>query len=81
MANDLISIIHKHECCVHDVLVLNLVELKIQRSVRAKFSVVCCIYFKDSTYGLGSPSQDCQRFVDDFAMIFSSDWSNRLSNF
>ena len=32
----LISIIHKHECCVHNVPVLNLVELKILRSVRAK---------------------------------------------
>ena len=37
LANDLISIIHKHECCVHNVLVLNLVELKIQRPVWAKF--------------------------------------------
>ena len=43
MANDLISIIHKHECCVHNVLVSNLVELKIQWSVRAKFSVACCV--------------------------------------
>ena len=53
LANDLISIIDKHEYCVHNVLLLDLVELEIQRSVRAKFSV--------GTHRLGSPSKDRQR--------------------
>ena len=30
-------------------------------------------------YFLRNPSQDWQWFVDDFTMIFSSDWLNRLS--
>ena len=38
------------------------------------------IFDKKGTYGLGSPIQDCQRFADDFAIMFASDWSNKLSN-
>ena len=39
------------------------------------------IFQKKGTYGLGSSSKDRHRFVDAFALIFSSDWLNWLSDF